>query len=114
REIVSLGRSARVNASMKVRQPLAKVEIILADRSQQAWLQEHVCLIAEELNVKQVEFTQHAEEYINYTVLPDLKKLGPRLGKRLPALKAALAAAAPNELLSRLEKDGKVSLQLAD
>ena len=41
REIVSLGRSARMAAKLKVRQPLAKVEVILADRTHLAWLEEH-------------------------------------------------------------------------
>ena len=41
REIVSLGRAARMGAKLKVRQPLAKVEVILADRRHQAWLEEH-------------------------------------------------------------------------
>ena len=93
REIVSLGGAARMGAKLKVRQPLAKVEVILADRKHQAWLQEHSSLIAEELNVKQVEFAEKADQYISYTVLPDLKRLGPRLGKQLGELKAALAAA---------------------
>jgi len=74
REIVSLGRSARMGAKLKVRQPLAKVEVILADRSDLAWLEAHAALIAEELNVKDVEFSQDAERYISYAVLPDLKR----------------------------------------
>jgi isoleucyl-tRNA synthetase len=114
REIASLGRSARMGAKLKVRQPLAKVEVILADRSEQAWLADHAELLREELNVKQVEFTEQAEHYITYTMLPDLKRLGPRIGKRLPALKAALAKADAGELLARLERDKQVSLELPD
>ncbi len=114
REIASQGRAARVGAKMKVRQPLAKVEVILADRSQQGWLADHADLLREELNVKQVEFTDKTEQYISYTVLPDLKRLGPRLGKRLPALKLTLAAADAAALLARLEADGHVTLDLPD
>jgi len=114
REIVSLGRAARMGAKLKVRQPLAKVEVILVDRQQQHWLEDHSALIAEELNVKQVEYTPHAEEYISYTVLPDLKRLGPRLGKRLPQLKTALAQADGGELLARLERDGEVAVDLPE
>jgi isoleucyl-tRNA synthetase len=114
REIASLGRSARMAAKLKVRQPLAKVEVILADRSQQPWLADHAELLREELNVKQVEFTEQAERYITYSVLPDLKRLGPRLGKRLPALKAALAKADAGELLAQLERDKQVTLDLPD
>ncbi|HET6881204.1 MAG TPA: DUF5915 domain-containing protein, partial [Pirellulales bacterium] len=80
----------------------------------QAWLEAHTGLIREELNVKQVEFIPRADQYITYTVLPDLKRLGPRLGKRLPALKQALAAADAAGLLARLETDGQVTLDLAD
>jgi isoleucyl-tRNA synthetase len=112
REIVSQGRSARVGAKMKVRQPLAKVEVILVDRSHQAWLEEHSALIAEELNVKQVEFTQKADQYITYSVLPDLKRLGPRVGKRLPALKQAITSADAAQLLAKMESDGNVSLAI--
>ncbi len=113
REIVSLGRSARMGAKLKVRQPLAKVEVILADRRHQAWLQEHSSLIAEELNVKQVEFTERAERYISYTVLPDLKRLGPRLGKQLPEARKALEAADSGKLLAELETQKQVTLSLA-
>jgi cysteine desulfuration protein SufE len=52
-------------------------------------LEDHAGLVREELNVKQVEYIQQAEQYIDYTVLPDLKRLGPRLGKRLPAFPEA-------------------------
>jgi isoleucyl-tRNA synthetase len=114
REISSLGRAARTNAKLKVRQPLAKVEVILPDRSQQPWLEDHAGLIREELNVKQVEFAAKADQYISYTVLPDLKRLGPRLGKRLPALKTALAKADAAMLLGELEAKGQVTLPLDD
>ncbi len=112
REIVSLGRAARMGAKLKVRQPLAKVEVIMVDRKHQAWLQEHSALIAEELNVKLVEFTERADQYISYTVLPDLKRLGPRLGKQLPELKKALTEADAGKLLARLETEKQVTLDL--
>jgi isoleucyl-tRNA synthetase len=112
REIVSLGRSARMGAKLKVRQPLAKVEVILVSREHQTWLEQHAQLIAEELNVKQVEFTEQAQQYIDYTVLPDLKRLGPRLGKQLPALRKALAEVNAGQLLAEMESAGKVVFKL--
>ncbi len=114
REIASLGRAARMGAKLKIRQPLLKVEVVLADKSHQAWLAEHAALLREELNVKQVEFTDRADQYICYTVLPDLKRLGPRLGKRLPALKVALASADAAVLLAEMESKKQVMLQLPD
>ncbi len=114
REIVSLGRSARMTAKLKVRQPLAKVEVVLVHHQYQSWLESHAGLIREELNVKQVEFIPRADQYITYTVLPDLKKLGPRLGKRLPTLKQFLAKADAAALLAQLESAGNVTLELPD
>jgi isoleucyl-tRNA synthetase len=114
REIVSLGRSARVNSKLKVRQPLEKVEIVLAEASHEAWLADHSPLIREELNVKEVEFTSHADQYVTYTVLPDLKRLGPRIGKQLPALKKALAEAEAALLLARMNANKHVTLKLGD
>ncbi len=114
RDVVSLGRSARMSAKLKVRQPLAKVEIVLADRSQQADLESHADLIREELNVKEVEFIQDADQYISYQILPDLKVLGPRLGKRLPLVRKALDQADAQQLHHDLENEGKITLPLPD
>ncbi len=114
REISSLGRSARMGAKLKVRQPLGRVEVVLANRKHQTWLERHRALICEELNVKAVKVTEQAEQYITYTVLPDLKRLGPRLGKRLPGLKKALAEADGAALLAEMDEQGHITLKLAD
>jgi isoleucyl-tRNA synthetase len=114
REIVSLGRSARMGARLKVRQPLSRVEVVLVDPNQQPWLEEHAGLIAEELNVKRVEYARNADQYVSYTVLPDLKRLGPRLGKRLPAVRKALSEADGAGLLRQLDAEGRVTLRLPD
>ncbi|MCH8043072.1 MAG: isoleucine--tRNA ligase [Planctomycetes bacterium] len=110
REIASLGRAARMGAGLKVRQPLAKVLVVLADAAHQAWLESHAPLIAEELNVKSVEFPQQADQYITYQVQPNFKRLGPRVGKLIPAVKKALAEVDGGELLAQLKADGKVSI----
>ncbi len=114
REITSLGRSARMSAKLKVRQPLRRVEVVLAETDDQSWLADHAGLIAEELNVKQVEFVPQADQYVTYTILPDLKRLGPRLGRRLPAVRRALAEADGAGLLAELDVRGKVTLRLPD
>ncbi len=112
REITSLGRSARMNAKLKVRQPLSKVEVILVDPMQRQWLESHSDLIRTELNVKEVEFTEDATRYISYQVQPDFKRLGPRVGKRMPEVKRALQQADGGKLLATLEREGKVSLEI--
>lgn len=112
REIVSLGRSARMGAKLKVRQPLSRVLVVLANNQHQPWLEAHAGLIREELNVKEVEFASRADEYITYTVLPNLPRLGPRLGKQVPQVRKALEAVNPAELLQTLENEGSVTLDL--
>jgi len=114
REIASLGRSARMSAKLKVRQPLERVEVVLAESDDRPWLADHAGLIAEELNVKQVEFVPQADQYVTYTILPDLRRLGPRLGRRLPAVRKALAEADGARLLAELEAQGKATLALPD
>src|SRR5688500_9654069 len=114
REIASLGRAARSAANLKVRQPLAKVEVVLADTAHRPWLEEHAGLIAEELNVKAVDFTTHGEEYITYSVVPNFKRLGPRLGKNMPAAKKRLSEVDAGKLLADLKSAGKVELKLPD
>jgi isoleucyl-tRNA synthetase len=113
RDIASLGRSARMEAKLKVRQPLAKVEVILADPQHQPWLEEHDALLCEELNVKTVEYAREAEQYIDYVVQPNFRRLGPRVGKLMPALKIALLNADGAELMSQLKTRGNIRLKVS-
>ena len=110
RHISSLGRQARTGAGLKVRQPLARVEVILADNTHQKWLEEHAEVIAEELNVKQVEFSDEPDKYVEHEVLPNFKLLGKKLGKLMPKVKPALASQSGAELLANLRDNGKIDL----
>ncbi len=110
RDIASLGRAARAEAKLKVRQPLQKVEVILVDQSRQKWLQSHDRLLREELNVREIEYTSNAQEYVTYQVTPNFKKLGPRLGPLLPKVKQVLTKADGGELLSQVQANGYVEL----
>ncbi len=112
REIASLGRSARMDAKLKVRQPLAKVEVILADKTHLSWLKEHDELIRDELNVKRIEYTEHADEYISYQIQPNFARLGPRVGKLIPKLKKALVDADGGSLLAELNSSDRVVIEL--
>ncbi len=112
REIVSLGRSARMSAKLKVRQPLSQVEIILADPTHQPWVEAHESIICDELNVKHAEIAQDPDLYISYTVLPDLKKLGPKLGKQLPVVRRHLMEADGAALLAEMKEKGQLTLDL--
>ncbi len=112
RDVVSLGRAARTAAKLKVRQPLALVEIILTKQTHADWLAAHRDLIAEELNIKQVEFSTEADHYVTYQVKPNFKALGPKFGKQAPQVAKALqqldAAAARRALID----DGALDVEL--
>jgi isoleucyl-tRNA synthetase len=110
RLIASLGLRARQEASLKVRQPLAKVEVILADNKHQAWLEAHAEVIAGELNVKAVEFSDKPEKYVDHEVLPNFKLLGKKLGKLMPLVKQELNKQSGSELLANLRDNGLIDI----
>jgi len=114
RDIASLGRAARATEKLRVRQPLQKVEVILADArpGDADWLSAHADLVCDELNVKQFEVCGEPDRYITRAILPDLKKLGPRLGKNLPQARDALAKANASALLAALAADGRAEVPL--
>ena len=112
REIASLGRSARMDNKLKVRQPLAKVEVILSEKTHQAWLQQHDALLRDELNVKQIDYAEDATKYITYQIQPNFKRLGPRIGKLLPECKKVLGAADGGQMLAQMQAQGTVDIVL--
>ncbi len=112
REVASLGRQARMNEKLKVRQPLSKVEVVLADDTHREWLKSHSAILCEELNVKSVEYTQEADEYINYQIQPNFKRLGPRVGKLMPNVKKVLGQTDAAALLNALQNDGAFTLTI--
>ena len=74
-----------------------------------AWLAAHADLVCDELNVKQFEICREPDRYITRAVLPDLKKLGPRLGKDLPKARDAITKADAGALLAALHRDGRAT-----
>lgn len=114
REIVSLGRNARMAEKLKVRQPLSRVDVALPDENADAAFKDYVELIKEELNVKEVSFIKRADEYVSYTFLPDFKKLGPKLGRKLPLVKKALSQLDGAAANAQATAKGKLELTLDD
>jgi isoleucyl-tRNA synthetase len=112
REIASLGLSARMNAKLKVRQPLSGVTVVLNNQTDQAWLETHDDLLKTELNVRGVTYTTDAGEYVSYQIVPNFKLLGPRVGKLMPKVKGAFAAADGKAILESLSQTGKASLDV--
>jgi isoleucyl-tRNA synthetase len=101
-EIVTLGRAARNDGTVKTRQPLALMYI------QGEPMNEHyVKIVTEELNVKKAEFVNDASGFLRYQVKPQLKTLGPRYGKILPKIGAHLSESGIGNLVVRAHAAGK-------
>jgi isoleucyl-tRNA synthetase len=100
RRLVGLGRQARTEARLKVRQPLARALIGVPDpvRAGVAGLLD---LVAAELNVKQVGFAEGEAGLVGYRLAPNFRALGPRFGRDAQAVAAALRQA-PAELAAEL------------
>ncbi len=88
--LASLGRAARSRAGVKVRQPLAEVLIHLRDPREIAGVRPHSALLQDELNVKAVRFVQDASALVSPVIKPNLRVLGPRLGREITTLREAL------------------------
>jgi isoleucyl-tRNA synthetase len=110
REIVSVGRAARSSEKLKVRQPLSSAKVILTDHRLDSVVERYADLIKEELNVKSVELARNAGDYVSVEAKPNLKALGPKLGKKLPLLAKALAAADHLALRQQIVDQGSAKL----
>ena len=109
RTLVGLGRGTREKERIKVRQPLME---ILVDGKYQPIIEDLTPLIMEELNVKKVVFESKLDEYMDYALKPNFKVAGPVLGKNIKAFGAALAQADAAETVTKLETDGKLTMEI--
>ena len=108
-EIVALGRAARNEANLKIRQPLAKMYVraeFVSDPMFQT-------IMTEELNVKSMEFVSDASSFTNYTFKPQLKLLGRKFGKQINEVRTALAALDGAKAKKELDETGKLTLTLS-
>ncbi len=87
-QVVSLGRFARNNARLKVRQPLAEIKLPRRLQEVVAGMED---LILEEINIKRVSFVD--EGFVSYTAKPNFKSVGKKVGKRMKALQEYLLTA---------------------
>ncbi len=91
--VSSLGRAARSKAGIRVRQPLAKVLVKTRSAQEGEALQRLSSQVMDELNIKEVALLKDERDVVEFSLRPDLKLLGPRLGADLPKLRRALDAA---------------------
>lgn len=91
-KVVELGRSARAESGLKVRQPLAELLVHVPGAAEETALRRFLDDLREELNVKAVRFLEGSGGLVEYRFKPNLPVVGRKYGKLVPALRAALAA----------------------
>ncbi len=107
-DIVVLGRACRNSANIKNRQPIGKM-YVKAGKELPKFYQE---IVADELNVKEVEFTDDVRDFTSYSFKPQLKTVGPKYGKMLGGIKAALAEVDGNAAMDEINETGALKLQV--
>jgi len=94
RQTVRLGLAARAQAKIKVRQPLRAAVVVATGREREA-IQRMAEIVREELNVRTLSFVSEADELGQVEIKPNYRTLGPRFGKRMPVVAAAVAGLDP-------------------
>ena len=107
-DIVVLGRAARNTSGIKNRQPIGTM-FVKADSELNDFYKE---IIEEELNVKNVEFTQDVSAYTSYTFKPQMRILGPKYGKQLGQIGKALAQVDGSAAKKQLDTEGVLTIEL--
>ncbi len=107
-DIVVLGRACRNAANIKNRQPVAKMHV----RSDKKPADSFISIIREELNVKEVEFTDSVREFTTYSFKPQLRTVGPKYGKCLGAIRNMLALLDGNSAMDEIERNGFLKLDI--
>jgi isoleucyl-tRNA synthetase len=107
RRLVALGREARTDAKVKVRQPLRRALLLHPGADLSADVRAEV---ADELNVHALQEIESLGGLVRWTVVPNFRALGPRLGPRVRDVKAALASADGSQLAATLEAEGAVEV----
>jgi isoleucyl-tRNA synthetase len=114
RNVVTLGQRVRNENKLKVRQPLAEAIVVVADDAERQAIDRFSSAIREELNVRELGFTQEPHKYVEFQLLPNFRVLGPKLGKQVPACKKALGEADGSALYAEMEENGKIVVALPD
>ena len=110
-DVTSMVLALRRKVNIKVRQPLQCIMIPVVDEDQKRHIEAVKDLIMSEVNVKEVRFVEGASGVLVKKVKCDFKKLGPKFGKQMKAVAAAVSEMS-QEAIAELEKNGKYTFQL--
>ena len=109
-QIVTLGRACRNAANIKNRQPLANIYVQAENKLNELYQN----IVKEELNIKNIEFTEDSAQFTSYKFKPQLKTLGQRFGKKVNEIRTLLADIDGKQAKKDLDTLGFVTLVLSD
>ena len=109
RDLISMGRNAREDVKIKVRQPISEV---LIDGNNEKLISDLVPLIKEELNVKEVVFITNLDEYMNFNVKPNFKEVGKVFGPKIKEFSTILENLS-NKEINKLNNNEAITITLA-
>jgi isoleucyl-tRNA synthetase len=112
RETVRLGLAARAQATIKIRQPL-RAAVVVATGAERDAIERLSELVRDELNVKQVRFVSEASELVEVEIKPNYRTLGPRFGKQMPLVAAAINALDPVHVTSALRGGSPIAISIS-
>lgn len=108
-DVVSLGRTARGECQIKIRQPLGEMYV-------PAKLQETISrmlpLVQEEVNIHHIRFVAEDSDFVQYDLKPQFKAMGPKYGKQMKAIATKLESVNGADALRAFAKEGKFSFDL--
>ena len=108
---IELGRAARAASKIKIRQPLAKAVVVATEQERSA-IEAIAEIVTAELNVKELEFVSDQSELASYAVKPNFRSLGPRFGKDMPQVAAAIAALDPGSVANAIKGESRVGISI--
>ena len=106
-----LGLAARAAGKVKLRQPLREAIVVASGREREA-IERLGELVRDELNVRELRFVAAADELASYTVKPNFRSLGPRFGKDMGGVEAAVAALDAAHVAAALRDGGQIAISI--
>ncbi|HEV8538565.1 MAG TPA: isoleucine--tRNA ligase, partial [Bacteroidota bacterium] len=110
--IVSLVRAIRNKSNIKVRQPLKRIILPVANERDRQAIAKMEEVILEEINVKKIEYVSDDSEIVHKSSKPNFKTLGPKHGKSVQAIAGAIKRFGPNEI-KEIEREGQLPIKVA-
>ncbi len=111
--VVYLGRAARNQTRLRVRQPLSRLLVRVPGEREAAAVHTHVDQILEELNVKQLEVLAQDADLVSYRLKPNLPRIGKRYGKLIPAIREALTRADSAAIAAKVATGSEFTVTVA-